>query len=256
MGKILVSHSYASGEMTLIAILSNSYGHNASHCILLSEKPSTLQRLAPVGELWTARDCPFCIERGVLCECSARQRLVYWNEPGLTGTDWGSYVSTMTRRRGDSLNGLFRIRVGHVDYASFGIAEQSYNDFSAKDKMIRAYATQVHIETLSPRREILWSNAEDVRPTSESLADGRKLCEHCGRSFFSLSTLYRHIRSIHRGEKVECQDCGQSFSSRWNLKRHHRTMHSESQRCPNMDLDNSSNRKFPFPGPSIDDFSS
>ena len=66
-------------------------------------------------------------------------------------------------------------------------------------------------------------------PSSYSaIHDGNKdyKCETCGKSFFKVGDLKRHIRTVHKGNKdYKCEYCCKSFSQASDLKRHIKRIH-------------------------------
>ena len=46
------------------------------------------------------------------------------------------------------------------------------------------------------------------------------VCDVCNSNFSSKSTLNRHLRNSHNGEKYKCRVCGKEFKQEERMKAH------------------------------------
>ena len=53
-------------------------------------------------------------------------------------------------------------------------------------------------------------------------------CEKCDKSFGSEATLYKHMKTYHKGERYSCKQCDwKPFESKMGLYNHIRSIHEE-----------------------------
>ena len=82
----------------------------------------------------------------------------------------------------------------------------------------------VHKEKIEIKEEQTDSNLKEETETRKKAAAP---CEICGKTFFDMSTMKKHIASVHEKKKpFKCEICDYSFSEKGSMKKHVASVHA------------------------------
>ena len=97
------------------------------------------------------------------------------------------------------------------------------------NRQLCALAVDDMFESWSPETQeqvlVEWNDWEEP-------ARSGYVCDQCGREFTRASTLKRHIKRVHSGEKLfTCETCDKSFTTVDVLKRHEKVHQEKTFEC-------------------------
>ncbi|EDO35502.1 predicted protein, partial [Nematostella vectensis] len=123
----------------------------------------------------------------------------------------------------------------HVDHLSisFYLCEECEKEFPRKDNLVR------HVKTVHRKKKLLLSydHAGSKKQVPIAPTHGKRLrkvfqCVECGKEFPRKDSLVRHVKTVHRKEKLstllqryKCKECRQCFHRYDYLQRHIKVVH-------------------------------
>mmetsp|Transcript_6138 Transcript_6138/g.12017 ORF Transcript_6138/g.12017 Transcript_6138/m.12017 type:complete len:286 (+) Transcript_6138:432-1289(+) len=257
---------FGDGTIILTEMILNDCGPVAFHGVLLNHlalhrylegldrgdkvlADNQLLEITPDMTLVGSRLCPICTDQGIRCECSLARRIRAWgvDQPG--AGDWAAFRDMIiagnryqqitisgSLTRGDGT--VHCIRNEEIEF--FPERPGSRKELeSVLLSDLRQSGCLVNSPSLLPTSvsidAVVGPNPEKPRsgsrsPSSDSNESKRKrslYCEQCSLSFAQSSSLFRHMRHVHEGQKnYACQVCGRKFSTASNMQRHEASIHS------------------------------
>jgi predicted RNA-binding Zn-ribbon protein involved in translation (DUF1610 family) len=100
-----------------------------------------------------------------------------------------------------------------VNNLEFSVQESEPANNHKKETMVR-HLKDKHVK--QPTKEVQTSKQNVPTPSTTPAFS----CDTCSKSFYNQSSLTRHAKSLHWGQKLECDKCGQLFTRQSNLSKH------------------------------------